>query len=167
MPGRPRNSWIAVGALISAIAIWVGYAYRALQPDAGIVAPKDQAWLLGIVLVGCAIDGLLAAAALRGRVGLGGLTWLGLRALLSVVGFLFFALPLYAIALFALWRAPSPDGRWDPSLPHAYRATSAGWFRALTPLWWSRNLLGASQLGASRCVVCRESSDAAIHGPAA
>jgi hypothetical protein len=167
MHRRPPNSWIPFLALIAAIAVWLGYAYRALQPDGGIVAPKDLAWLLAIVVVAGAIDALVAAAAMRGRVGLGGLIWLGLRALLSVVGFLFFTLPLYAIALIVLSRAPSPDGRPDPSLPHAYRPTSAGWFRALTPLWWSRNLLGASQLGASQCVVCRETRDAAIHGPAA
>lgn len=167
MQGRPLSTWIAFGALIAAIAVWLGYAYRAFQPDGGIVAPRDQPWFLAIVLVGCAIDALVAAAAMRGRVGLGGLTWLGLRALLSVVGFLFFTLPPYAIALIVLSRAPSPDGRSDPSLAHAYRPMSAGWFRALTPLWWSRNLLGASQLGASQCVVCREGRDAAIHSSAA
>jgi len=96
------------------------------------VAQKDQVWVLATVVVGCAIDALVAAAAFRGRVGLGGLLWLGLRALLSVFGFLFLTLPFYAIALILLSQAPSPDGRSDPSLPHAYRPVSAGW------LWRSR-----------------------------
>jgi hypothetical protein len=166
MQGRPWNSWIPFLALIAAIAVWLGYAYRALQVDGGIVAQKDQVWVLATVVVGCAIDALVAAAAFRGRVGLGGLLWLGLRALLSVFGFLFLTLPFYAIALILLSQAPSPDGRSDPSLPHAYRPVSAGWFRALTPLWWSRNLLGANQLAASQCVVCQAGRDATIHGPA-
>jgi hypothetical protein len=163
---RPFTTWIVVVALIAAIAGWIGYAYRAIQPDGGIVAASDRSWLVGIVLLGCALDALVAVRLVGARVGLGGLIWLALRVLLSIGGFLYLTLPLYAIAFFVLSRVPRPDPRADPSLPHAYRPISAGWFGALTPLWWSRNLLGARQIGASRCVVCREDKDALIHGVA-
>ena len=37
----------------------------------------------------------------------------------------------------------------------------------MTPLSWSRNILGASQISQSPCVVCRQDKDAVIHGPEA
>jgi hypothetical protein len=167
MARRPVITWIVVVALIAAIAIWLGYAYRVLQPDSFVVAPSDRAWLIGIVLLGCALDLVVMIRLLRGRNGVAGLTWLALRGLLSIVGFLFVTFPSYAIAFVVLSRAPRPDPRTDPDLPHAYRPISAGWFGALTPLWWSRTLVGARQIGESQCIVCRQAKDDAIHGTVA
>jgi hypothetical protein len=167
MSRLPFTTWIVVVSLIAAIVVWIGYAYRAVQPDVSLVTAKDQAWLVGIVLFGCALDALVAIRLLRWRIGIGDLTWLGLRGLMSIVGFLFVTFPFYAIAFFVLTRTPRPDPRTDPDLPHAYRPISAGWFGAMTPLWWSRNILGASQIGQSLCVVCRQGKDALIHAPEA
>jgi hypothetical protein len=167
MARRPLSTWIVIVAVIAAIAIWLGYVSRALQPDGGIVAAKDQAWLIGIVLAGCALDVVVIVRLVRGQFGVAGLTWLALRGLLSMVGFLFLTFPSYAIAFVILSRAPRSDPRLDPTLRHAYRPISAGWFGALTPLWWSRTLLGASQISQSSCVVCREDNDDPIHGAVA
>jgi hypothetical protein len=167
MSRRPLGVWIVVVAVIAAIAIWLGYAYRALQPDGAIVSASDRTWLIAIVLLGCALDVVVIVRLLRGQFGVASLTWLGLRGLLSIVGFLFFTFPLYASAFFVLSRAPRPDPRTDPTLPHAYRPIAAGWFGALTPLWWSRTLVGAHQIGESQCAVCREAKDDSIHGAAA
>ena len=163
MSRRPLSSWIAVVALVAAIGVWVGYGYVALQPDSHIVAPGDRPWFWGLLLAGCGLDALVVVRSVRAPVGGLGLAWLALRALLSVGGFLFFTFPSYAIALFALSRAPRADPRADPSLPHAFRPVSAGWFGALTPLWWSQNVTGASQIGASGCIVCGGDRDAPIH----
>ena len=167
MSRLPFTTWIVVVSLVAAIAVWIGYAYRALQPDGGIVTPSDRSWLVGIVLVGCALDALVAIRLARGRIGVAGLTWLGLRGLTSIVGFLFVTFPFYAIAFFVLTRAPRVDPRTDPHLPHSYRPVSAGWFGAMTPLWWSRNIIGASQIGQSQCAVCRQDKDALVHSPEA
>ena len=169
MSRLPFTTWIVVVSLIGAIAVWIGYAYRVLQPGSGtvIVTATDRSWLAGIALVGCALDALVAFRLVRGRIGIGGLIWLGLRCLTSIVGFLFITLPFYAIAFLVLTRSPRPDPRTDPHLPHAYRPISAGWFGAMTPLSWSRNILGASQISQSPCVVCRQDKDAVIHGPEA
>jgi hypothetical protein len=164
---RSRRTWIAIAALIAAIAVWVGFAYRALQPDGGITAANDRAWVAGLVLLGCALDAILIVRISRAQVGRLGLLWLGLRAFVSAVGFLFFTFPFYAIALVAVTGARLDDPRTDPHLPHSYRPISTGWFGALTPMWWSRNLLGASQIGESACVICRETRDAPIHASAA
>ena len=167
MSRLPFTTWIVVVSLIAAIVVWFGYAYRVLQPSGGIVASStDRSWIVGIVLVGCAIDALVAIRLVRGRIGLVGLTWLALRILTSLVGFLLVTFPFYAIAFFVLSRTPRVDPRTDPHLPHAYRPISTGWFGAMTPVWWSRNILGASQIGESRCVVCRQDKDDPIHSAA-
>ena len=158
---------MAILALVAAIAVWLGYAIRAVQPESNLVGASNRGWLVGMVLVGCAVDALVAVTLLRGRIGIAGLMWLGLRVLLSIVGFLFLTIPLYAVAFLVLSRAPRMDPRTDPTLPHAYRPISAGWFGSLTPIWWSRTLVGASQIGETRCAVCREQKDDLIHGPAA
>ena len=155
-----RFDTLVAAALVAAIAIWVGYLYRAVQPGSSLVNARDEAWLIGLVLGGCAIDAIVAARVMRGRVGVGGLIWLGFRTLLSLVGFLFFTLPLYAFALIVLTRAPRRDPRTDPTRPHAYRSVADGWFGAATPLGWSRTLLGASQIGERQCVICRRAEDA-------
>jgi hypothetical protein len=159
----PLGVWIVVVAVATAIAIWLGYAYRVLQPDSAVVGPSDRAWLIGLVLLGCALDLVVTVRLVRGQFGIAGLMWLALRGFLSIVGFLFFTFPSYAIAFVVLARAPRRDPRTDRELPHAYRPISAGWFGALTPLWWSRTLVGARQIGESRCVVCREAKDDPIH----
>jgi hypothetical protein len=163
MSRRPLIAWIVVVALVAATVVWAGYAYRALQPDGGLVGAGDRLWLLGLVGLGSALDALVAVRLLRGRIGRGDLIWLGLRCLLSVVGFLFLTLPFYGIAFVLLSSAPRSDPRTDASLPHGYRPISAGWFGALTPLWWSQSILGASQIGQSWCVVCRQDRNAPIH----
>lgn len=167
MSRRPLSVWIVSVALIAAVAIWLGYAYRTLQPDSAGVAPSDRTWLVAIVLLGCLLDLVVLVRLQRGQFGVAGLTWLALRGLLSIVGFLFLTFPSYAMALVVLSRAPRPDTRADPDLPHAYRPISAGWFGALTPVSWSRNILGASQISQSSCVVCRADKDDPIHGAAA
>lgn len=163
MPRRQLSQWIAGLALIASIGVWLGYGYLALQPDSHIIAAGDRAWFWGLVLAGCGLDALVIIRSVRTGVGRLDLIWLALRALLSVGGFLFFTFPGYAIALFALSRSSGPDPRADPTLPHAYRPVSAGWFGAMTPLWWSQNVMGANQVGASRCVVCQADWDAPIH----
>jgi hypothetical protein len=167
MSRRPLSVWIVSVALIAAIAIWLGYADRVLQPDTAVVSPSDRTWLIAIVLLGCALDLVVIVRLVRGQFGVASLTWLALRGLSSIVGFLFFTFPSYAIAFVVLSRAPRPDPGTDPTLPHAYRPIAAGWFGALTPLWWSRSLLGASQISQSSCVVCRADKDDPIHGAAA
>jgi hypothetical protein len=167
MSRRPFGVWIVVVAVVAAIVIWLAYAYRVLQPDSAVVAPSDRTWLIAIVLLGCALDLVVIVRLLRGQIGVAALMWLALRGLLSVVGFLFFTFPSYAIAFVILSRAPRPDPRTDPDLPHAYRPISAGWFGALTPLWWSRALAGARQIGGSECIVCRAAKDDPIHGAVA
>ena len=167
MTRRPLGVWIVAVAVIAAITIWLGYVYRLLQPDSPVVAPSERAWLIAIVLVGCAIDLVVIVRLARGLFGFAGLAWLALRGLLSIVGFLFFTFPSYAIAFVVLSRAPRLDPRTDPDQPHAYRPISSGWFGALTPLWWSQTLVGAHQIGESQCVVCREAKDDPIHAAVA
>ena len=103
---------------------------------------------------------------MRGRVGVGGLIWLGFRTLLSLVGFLFFTLPLYAFALIVLTRAPRRDPRTDPTSLHAHRSSRRTAGLAATPLGWSRTLLGASQIGERQCVICRGAEDDLLHSTA-
>ena len=165
---RPAlSTWIVVLSLLAAIAIWLAYLPRALQLDGTLGAPKSSAaWMIGLVLGACVLDGLVAVRALRsGRIGLLGLLWVGFRTLLSIAGFLLVTLPFYAVALVAVTREPRHDPRLDPARAHAYRATSSGWFRSMTPVGWSRTLLGASQLGETRCVVCGEPEADPIHAP--
>ena len=81
------------------------------------------------------------------------LTYVAGRALLSVVGFLFFTLPFYAVALVAMSPASRSYGGSDPNEPHAYR-----------PIWWGR-LAGPLPVpvGARVCTLCGQPEGAPIH----
>ena len=167
MANLPPRKRVAVVALVVAIAAWLVYAYLALQPDSGIVRADDRLPFWILLVVGLVLDAAVTIRSVRSRIGLLGQVWLGFRALLAAVGILYATLPSYAIALVALSRGPRTDTRTDPTLPHPFRPISSGWFGALTPLGWSQTLLGASQVGATRCVICDEDEHAPIHGEAA
>ena len=159
-----RTTSVAVVALGVALAIWLGYGYLALQPGATLVRPADQGWFFGLLVGGAVLDVVVAIRSLRGRVGGLALVWLGVRVVLSAAGLLFVTIPSYAVALFTLSRPPAPDTRVDPMSEHAFRPVSAGWFAALTPTWWSRNLVGARHYGARRCAICGEPEIDPMHG---
>ena len=165
MSGLPVATRVAVVALLIAIGIWIGYAVFTLRPGSAAGAPQDAAMLVALVAIGCCLDALVVVRCLRGRVGGLALGYLGLRTLLSVGGFLWLTLPSYAIAAFAVSRRPAAGTLTDPSRPHEFRPVSSGWYgSAMTPLDWSRNLIGARQLVARECVICGEPEDAQIHG---
>ena len=153
MPRRPTTLLVAAVALLIAVAIWLAYAYLALQPGSRIVRPADAHIYLGLIGAGCLLDGLVAVRCLRGRVGRVALTYVAGRALLSVVGFPFLTLPFYVVALMAMSPASTSHGGGDPNEPHAYR-----------PIWWGR-LAGPLPVpvGARVCTLCGQPEDAPIH----
>ncbi len=164
MTSRSISSVVGPVALLTAIPIWLGYAYLGAQPGSRIVRTSDLPLFLVVVGASCLLDAIVAIRALRGPVGRIGLMYLGIRALLSLGGLLIFTLPSYAIAIVALTRTTQASWRsGDPTQPHRYRATAEGWFGLLTPVWWSQNLMGATQLGSRGCAICGAAQNADIH----
>jgi hypothetical protein len=153
VPRRPITRLVAPVALLVAVAIWLAYGYLALQLGSGIVRPADAPIYLGLIGTGCLLDALVAVRCLRGGIGRAALTYVAVRALLSVVGFLFFTLPFYALALVAMSPASISEQGGDPNEPHPYR-----------PLWWGR-LAGTVPVpvGARNCTLCGQPEDARIH----
>ena len=153
VPRRPITLLVAAVALLVAVTIWLAYAYLALQPGSRIVRPADTPIYLGLIGAGCLLDALVAVTCLRWRVGRVALTYVAGRALLSVVGFLFFALPFYAVALMAMSPASRSQQGGDPNEPHPYR-----------PIWWGR-LAGPVPVpvGARDCTLCGQPEGAPIH----
>jgi hypothetical protein len=151
-------------ALVVALAIWAIYLVGALAGTEPYAPPNEDLWFWILVIGPCLVDLVVLVRVLRRSVGLGSLTWLAVRALLSGAGFLLLTLPAYAVAFLLLIRPAkaSPDGD-DPTRPHAYRPASGGWYKTMTPLRWSGNLLGAAQLTARMCAVCGEPASAEIH----
>ena len=156
VPRLPTTLLVAAGALLVAVAIWLAYAYLALQPGSRIVRPADAPIYLGLIGAGCLLDALVAVRCLRGRIGRVALTYVAVRALLSVVGFLFFTLPFYGLALVAMSPASRSQQGGDPNEPHTYR-----------PLWWGR-LAGPVPVpvGARVCTLCGQPEAAPIHARA-
>ena len=150
---RSTTLLVAAVALLVAVAIWLAYAYLALQPGTRIVRPGDAPIYLGLIGAGCLLDALVAVRCLRGRIGRVLLTYVAARALLSAVGFLFLTLPAYAVALVAMSPASRSQQGGDPNEPHAYR-----------PLWWGR-LAGPVPVpvGARVCTLCGQPEGAPIH----
>lgn len=164
----PRRSIAAAAgpiAIVVAIAIWLAYGYLILQPGETIVRSVDLPYLLAFVAGGVLVDLVVAVRAGSLRAGGRDVAWLCLRAIMAAGGLLFVALPLYVIAALLVARGASPQPVADPHLPHDFRAVAGGWYRLLTPIWWSQNLLGASQIGARRCAACGQPQDAPIHAP--
>jgi hypothetical protein len=158
-----RRIRIAAVAVLSAAAIWLAYGWVVLFAS-NAVAAKDIPWLLGIVAVGVALDLGIAALVLRESaprpVAIG---YLGLRSLMSASGFLILTLPSYLVALVAIGLPTARVPIEDPDEPHTFVAQYGGWFRGLTPISWSRNLMGASQYGANLCAVCGQPADDQRH----
>jgi len=156
VPRRPITLLVPAVALLVAVAIWLAYAYLALQPGSRIVRPADAPIYLGLIGAGCLLDALVAVRCLRGRIGRVALTYVAVRALLSVVGFLFFTLPFYGLALVAMSPASRSQQGGDPNEPHTYR-----------PLWWGR-LAGPVPVpvGARVCTLCGQPEAAPIHARA-
>jgi hypothetical protein len=150
---RPPTLLVPAVALLVAVAIWLAYAYLALQPGSRIVRPADAPIYVGLIAAGCLLDALVAVTCLRGRIGRVALTFVAVRALLSAVGFLFFTLPFYAVALVAMSPASRSRQGGDPNGPHTYR-----------PIWWGR-LAGPLPVpvGARSCTLCGQPEDAPIH----
>jgi hypothetical protein len=150
---RPISLLIAAVALGVAVAIWLAYAYLALQPGSRIVPLADAPIYVGLIGAGCLLDALVAVRCLGARIGRMALTYVAVRALLSAVGFLFFTLPFYGLALVAMSPASSSQHGADPNEPHAYR-----------PIWWGR-LAGPVPVpvGARVCTLCGQPEGAPIH----
>jgi hypothetical protein len=153
VPRRPITPLVAAVALLVAVAIWLAYVCLALQPGSRIVRPADAPIYLGLIGAGCLLDGLIAVRCLRGHIGRVAFTYVAVRALLSVVGFLFFTLPFYGLALVAMSPASRSQQGGDPNEPHAYR-----------PIWWGR-LAGSVPMpvGARNCTLCGQPEGAPIH----
>lgn len=156
VPRRPITRLVPAAALLVAVAIWLAYAYLALQPGSRIVRPADAPVYLGLIGAGSLLDALIAVRCLRGRIGRVALTYVAGRALLSVVGFLFFTLPFYGLALVAMSPSSRSQARDNPNEPHTYR-----------PVWWGR-LAGPVPVpvGARNCAFCGQPEDAPIHARA-
>ena len=157
---------VAALACLLAVVAWIVYAAAALSTTT-IVSARDAPAFIATIGVLVALDAIVAVRAWWKRASRLDLAYLGLRVLLSGVGFLLVTLPLYVVAFLALWRAPGRSAEVDPNGPHAYSPASAAWFRSLTPLSWSRNLLGASQYSASACAVCGRGPDDPLHAEGA
>jgi len=163
---RHLRELAAAIAIVAADVVWLIYASQALGRG-GSIAPADGPWFVGIVGVGLVLDLVVArlswaSPARRGFV----LGYLGLRTFLSAVGFLFLTLPFYLVAFGAIALARPSHAMDDPDQPHPFVPQSRGWFRALTPVSWSQNLLGASQYGARGCGVCGRAETDPIHADA-
>jgi hypothetical protein len=156
VPRHPTTLLVAAVALLVAVAIWLAYAYLAFQPGSRIVRPANAPIYLGLIGAGCLLDPLVAVRCLRRRIGRVALTYVAVRVLLSAVGFLFFTLPFYGLALVAMSPASRSQRGGDPNEPHSYR-----------PIWWGR-LAGPVPVpvGARVCTFCGQPEDAAIHAVA-
>ena len=144
MPRRPITLLIAAVALLVAVAVWLAYAYLALQPGSWDRPPADVPTYIALIGPGCLLDALVALTCLRGRVGRVALTSVAGRALLSAVGFLFFTLSVNAVALVAMSSASRRPRGSDPNGPHPRR-----------PIWWGRLVgLVPVPVGAQTCTLC-------------
>lgn len=157
---------VGIIALISAIAIWIGMAVAVLRADATSDPPSTDWTFIALIGLGCLLDVIVAGRAWRGRLGLFRLAWLGLRCLMSAVGFLWITFPSYVVAAIALTRRPAASTAADPTRPHTFRPASTGWFgSSLAPFQRTSELAGARQFGATTCAVCGAAEASPLHAP--
>lgn len=154
---RPSTASLAgIVALLLAIAIWIWYAIAVVLAGPTTGEPLDVPVLIAVIGVGCLLDALIAARAVRRPVGTLALIYLGLRALLSAAGLLFATLPSYAVAAFALSRARRREEIGDRDHPHGFRTIADPWHGVAT-----RHGVAMPR----KCAICGEDEQAAIHGP--
>lgn len=166
MPRRPVSVVAGTVAIVSAVAIWLVDGYLTVAPGSTVIRSGDLPWFMALLAAGCALDVAVAARIWTMRASMRDVIYLCLRTLGAADGFIYPTLPLYAVATLMVNVGPRARPVIDPHEPHDFRPVSGGWFRLLTPIWWSQNLVGASQIGARRCAACGQPEDAPIHASA-